>query len=110
MEETTILRVEFPERGIFAFDPNGLDLRIGDYCITEDTDSNVDLGQVVGRLKTQKRKFQRPMRKVLREATEEDRERFEKNARKEIEAREICRRKAEHAVDNEDKQKCRHTC
>lgn len=95
MEEIEILRVRFPERGVFAFDPNGLDLHIDDYCITEDIDDNVDLGQVVGRLKVPSRRFPKPMRKVLREATEEDRKHFEENARREIEAREICRRKIE---------------
>ena len=93
VEDVEIIRVKFPERGTFAFDPDGLDLHIGDYCITEDTDDNVDLGQVVGRFRIQRRKFLRPMRKVLRKATEEDRKRFEDNAREEIEAREICRRK-----------------
>ena len=95
MEEIEILRVKFSGCGVFAFDPNGLDLHIGDYCITENSDDNVELGQVVGKLRIQKRKFPRPMRKVLRVATEEDRKRFEENARKEIEAREICRSKIE---------------
>ena len=93
VEEIEVLRVKIPELGIFAFDPNGSDLHVGDYCITEDADDNEDLGQVVGKLKIQKGKFLRPMRKVLREATEEDRKRFEENALKEVEAREICRTK-----------------
>ena len=93
MEEIEILRVKFPDRGIFAFDPNALDLHIGDYCITEDTDDNVDLGQVVGKCSIQKRKFLRPMRKVLREANEEDKKFFEENALREIEACKICKRK-----------------
>jgi cell fate regulator YaaT (PSP1 superfamily) len=93
VEEMEILRVKFPERGTFAFDPDGLDLHIGEYCITEDSDSNEDLGQVVGKLRIPVRKFRRPLRKVLRVATEEDRENFEKNARMEVEAREICREK-----------------
>ena len=93
MEEIEILKVKFLDRGVFAFDPNGLDLHVDDYCITEDADDNIDLGQVVGRFKIQRQKFLRPMRKVLRKATEEDRRRFEENERREIEAREICRRK-----------------
>ena len=95
VEEIEILRVKFPERGTFAFDSNGLDLHVGDYCVTEDADDNEDLGQVVGKLKIQRQKFLRPMRKVLREATEEDRKRFEENAVREIKAREICRTKIE---------------
>ncbi len=93
MAEIEILRVEFPERGIFAFDPNGLDLNINDYCITEDADDNVELGQVIGKLKLQHQGCARPVRKVLKKATEEDRKRFEENSHKEVEAREICRKK-----------------
>lgn len=93
MEEIEIIRVKFPERGTFAFDPNGLDLHIGDYCITEDADDNEDMGQVVGRLRIQKQRFLRPMRKILREATEEDKRRLKENVRREAEAHEICQRK-----------------
>jgi len=93
VEEIEIIRVKFPERGTFAFDPNGLDLHIGDYCITEDADDNEDMGQVVGRLRIQKQRFLRPMRKILREATEEDKRRLKENVRREAEAHEICQRK-----------------
>ncbi len=95
MEEIEILRVEFPKHGIFTFDSGNLNLHIGDYCVTEDYDDNVDLGQVVGKLKLQKQKSLKPIRKVLRKATEEDRKRFEENARREIEAHGICRKKIE---------------
>jgi cell fate regulator YaaT (PSP1 superfamily) len=90
VEEIEIIRVKFPERGTYAFDPNGLDLHVGDYCITEDYDDNVDLGRVAGRLAIQKRKFSKSVRKVLRKATEEDKKRFEENARREAEAHDIC--------------------
>ncbi len=93
MEEPEILRVEFPERGIFAFDANGLDLKIGDYCITEDVDDNVDLGQVVGKLGCHRQKSMKPARKVIRKATQEDQKRFEENERREEKARDICRAK-----------------
>jgi cell fate regulator YaaT (PSP1 superfamily) len=93
VEEIEILRVNLLGYGIFVFNPNGLDLHIGDYCITEDADDNEDLGQVVGKLKIQRQKFSRPMRRVLRAATEEDRKRFEESVHREIEAREICRGK-----------------
>jgi len=93
VEEIEIIRVKFSEHGIFAFDSDGLDLKIGDYCITEDNDDNVDLGQVVGKLKILRRKYPRPIRKVLKKAEEDDRKRFEENIRKEVEASEICRRK-----------------
>lgn len=92
MEEIEMVRVKFPERGIFTFDPNGLELNIDDYCITEDVDDNVDLGQVVGKLKCQCQST-KLLRKVIRKANEEDKKRFEENERKEIEARDICRRK-----------------
>ena len=93
MEEIEIIRVKFPERGTYTFDPNGLDLHVGDHCITEDYDDNVDLGQVSGRLAIQKRKFTKSVRKVLRKATEEDIKRFEENTRREAEAHDICERK-----------------
>lgn len=93
MEDAEIVRVRFPERGIFAFDPNGVELDIGDYCITEDIDDNLDIGQVAGKLSFQKPKSCMPTQKILRRATEEDIERFEENTRKESEAGEICRRK-----------------
>ena len=93
--EIEILRVKFPERGIFAFDSNGLDLKINDYCITEDADDNVDLGLVVGKLKFQRERPSRPIRKVLKKATEEDRKSFEEDSRKEVETHEICKKKIE---------------
>lgn len=93
LEEMEVVRVEIPRRGTYAFDPNKIDLNIGDYCITEDTDSNLAIGQVVGKLKIQKRKFQRSLRKILRKANEEDKRNFEVNARLEVEARVICRKK-----------------
>ncbi len=93
VEKIEIFRVKFPERGVFAFDPNGLDLRMGDYCFTEGIDDNVDLGQVVGKLKIQKRKFPKPVPKVLKKATAEDRKRFQEKARKEMEACNIGQRK-----------------
>ena len=93
MEEIDILRVRFPERGVFAFYANDLDLSVGDYCVAEDADDSVSLGQVVGKLKLQRQDFPRDLKKVLQKATDEDRKRCEDNARKEVEAREICRRK-----------------
>ena len=93
VEEPKILRVEFPERGIFAFDANGLDLKVGDYCITEDADDNVGLGQVVGSLDCRQQKCRKPARKVMRKATQEDQKRFEENERREAKARDICRAK-----------------
>jgi cell fate regulator YaaT (PSP1 superfamily) len=93
VEEQEMFRVKFPERGIFAFDSNGLELNIGDYCITEDVDDNADLGQVVGKLKFQCQKHSGPVRKIIRKATEEDRKSFEESERKEVQARDICRAK-----------------
>ena len=91
--KTEILRVKFPKRGVFVFDPNGLDLHLGDYCLTEDVDDNEDLGQVVGKLKIERRKFLKPMPRILKKATEEDRRRFQNKTLKEIEACNICQRK-----------------
>lgn len=93
MEEIDLVRVKFPGRGTFAYDPNKLDLNVGDYCITEDIDNNVDFGQVVGKIKIQRRKFFRPIRKIVRKATGQDKEQFDENIRLELEAKEICRRK-----------------
>lgn len=93
VEEIDILRIKLSDYGIFAFDPNGLKLDTGDYCVTEDIDDNVNLGQIIGKLKIQKQRYARPARKVLRKATEEDKKRFEESARREAKAREICRRK-----------------
>ena len=66
MEEIEMIRVKFPERGIFVFDPNGLELNIDDYCITEDVDDNIDLGQVVGKLKCQCKISAESIRKIIR--------------------------------------------
>lgn len=93
MEEIEIVRVKFCEHGIYAFDPNGLDLHIGDYCVTEETDSDVNFGQVVEKLTLQRRKYQKPLRKVLRIAADSDRKAFAESARLESEARAICRKK-----------------
>ena len=93
MEEIEVLRIKFPERGIFTFDPNNLDLKLGDYCVAEDVDDSVSLGKVVGKLRLPRCESQRDMKRVLRKATDDDRKRCEDSARKEIEAREICRGK-----------------
>ena len=93
MEEIEIVRVRLPDRGVFAFDANGLDFEIGDYCIIEDVDDSIELGQIVGRLKIPKAQSQVPLKKIRRLAEESDKARFKEKARKEAEAREICRKK-----------------
>ena len=93
MEEIEVVRIEFPERGVFTFDPNNLDLHLGDYCVAEDLDDCVSLGKVVGKLRIPLCESHRDMKRVLRKATDDDKKRCEDSARKEIEAREICRKK-----------------
>jgi cell fate regulator YaaT (PSP1 superfamily) len=95
VEDIEIIRVKFFGQGVSAFDQNGLDLHIGDYCITEDSDDNENLGMVIGKVRIQKRKSTKPIPKILRKANEEDIRIFEENTRKEAEAHEICKRKIE---------------
>jgi cell fate regulator YaaT (PSP1 superfamily) len=93
VEEIEVFKLRFPERGVFTFDANDMDLHVGDYCIAEDGNNGVSLGQVVGKLKLPVCGSRGDLKKILRKATEEDKKRCEDSARKEKEAREICRKK-----------------
>jgi len=93
LEEIELFRIKFPERGVFTFDANDLDLHVGDYCIAEDVDDSLSLGQVVGKLHLPGNNFHGNIKKVLRRATEEDKKRCEDMERREREARELCREK-----------------
>ncbi len=80
---------------IYYFDPCELDLPQGSFAIVE-TARGVEIGEIAqGRMTVKERDVVRPLRPVLREATEEDLKKDSENREKEASALEICREKIE---------------
>lgn len=95
MEDIEIVRIRIPECGVFSFDAGDLDLHINDFCVVSDLEDadNLSLGQVLCKIQIKRQKFPKSIQKVLRKASDEDVKQFDENARKEIEAYDICREK-----------------
>ncbi|MBD3184234.1 stage 0 sporulation protein [Candidatus Poribacteria bacterium] len=95
VEEISVVRVKIPEQGILVFDSNDLELKIGDYCVTEDKENEefINLGTVKALLKIPKPASQVDIPKIVRLANDDDIRYFQEKKQKEIEAREICRKK-----------------
>ncbi len=94
----TVVGVRFKQAGkVYYFDPQELQLKIGDQVIVE-TARGLEYGEVViAPRKVNKKEVVQPLRPVLRLATEADMEQAKTNRCKEEEAMVICRQKiAEH--------------
>jgi len=95
MEEIEVVQVKCSECGVYTYEPDVLELGIGDYCIVENPydDSDVLIGQVVTKFKISKQKNVKLPSKVVRKATEEDQKTFEELRNREVDAHKICWKK-----------------
>ena len=93
--------IQFQQNGkVFHFDAGDLPVRTGDYVIA-DTERGIDLGQVVlGVRETPEEQLVRPLKKLVRIATQQDIQHGSENRIKENEAFSICQKKiAEHKLE-----------
>ena len=97
----TVIGVRFRGSGkIYFFDPVSLPLRSGSEVIVE-TARGVEMGTCVGPIReVTDDQVPQPLKKVIREATEDDILHVQENRRREKEAMQICREKIEkHGLD-----------
>ena len=92
----SILGVRFKAAGkVYYFDPQGIDANRGDYVVVE-TSRGIEYGEVIHGIKeVEDSVITKPLKGVLRIATEEDTRRFNENKEKEKEAYKICADKIE---------------
>lgn len=98
-----IVGIRFDEVGkIYNFSPAGLEPKLGDYVVVE-TVRGVEVGKVViGPKDIKEEENVAPLKDILRIATEEDLEQYEKNIQDAKDAIPICREKiAKHKLDME---------
>ena len=96
-----IVGVRFKRPGkIYFFDPGDLQINNHDFVIVE-TAQGEEYGEVSIAKRTMKEEnIVKPLKKVIRIATNKDRKNFEENKKKEKEAFEICKKKIkEHKLD-----------
>ena len=86
-----VIGVRFKSGGkTYYFDPQGMDISRGDHVIVE-TSRGMEYGEVViGKRSIDTERFQKPVKSVIRVATEEDTRRYKKNKEFEKEAYKIC--------------------
>ncbi len=97
---TSVIGVRFKEVGkVYYFDPNGLELKVGDNVIVE-TSRGVECGKVaLANRELSDDKVTVPLKKLIRKATEEDLKTVEENRKKEKKAFAICEQKiAQHKL------------
>lgn len=97
----SILGVRFKNAGkIYYFDPQGVDANRGDNVVVE-TSRGIEYGEVIHGIKeVEDSVITKPLKGVLRIATEEDTKRFNENKEKEKEAYKICAQKIdEHGLE-----------
>ena len=89
-----IIGVRFRNVGkVYYFDPQSLDIKLGDHVIVE-TARGVEYGYVVlGPKEVEDSKVVQPLKEVLRIATDKDDAKEEANRKKEKEAYQICQKK-----------------
>lgn len=94
---TTVIGVSFKRAGkMYYFDPNGLEMHVGDQVIVE-TARGMECGDVVTeRREVPDEEVVQPLKAVIRVATDEDRRRIAVNAKKEVEAFEIGQARIAH--------------
>jgi len=92
----TVVGIRFKSAGkIYYFDPDNIPVNVGEYAIVE-TARGIEFGQVVvGPKNVSEDEIIAPLKKVLRVANDEDKEKDEDNKRKEAEAFDICLKKIE---------------
>lgn len=92
----TVVGIRFKKAGkIYYFDPDNIDIKVGDYAIVE-TARGIEFGEVViGPKEVTEEEIIAPLKKVLRVATDEDKIKNEENKAKETQAFDICLKKIE---------------
>ena len=90
----SVIGVRFKDVGkIYYFDPDGIDLQVGDDVIVE-TSRGVECGKVAMASKQiTDDKISKPLKKLIRKATRDDLKIVEENRKKEVEAFKICEEK-----------------
>ncbi len=97
---TCVIGVRFKDVGkVYYFDPNGIELNVGDNVIVE-TSRGVECGKVaLANRELSDDKVTAPLKKLIRKATEEDMKIVEENKEKEKKAFAICEQKiAQHKL------------
>ena len=91
---TCVIGVRFKEVGkVYYFDPNGIELKLGDNVIVE-TSRGVECGKVaMANRELSDDKVTSPLKKLIRKATDEDLKKVEENHKKEQRAFGICEQK-----------------
>ncbi len=95
-----VVGVRFKPAGkIYYFDGQDIELKVGDKVIVE-TARGIEYGEVViGKREVDEGQLVLPLKRVIRRATEQDREQAEDNRRREVEAFAICEAKIkEHGL------------
>lgn len=98
---TEVIGVRFKDTGkMYYFDPSSLKFEKGQMVVVE-TARGLECGTVcISNTDVPEDKIVKPLRKIIRVATDEDVKRAEENGRKEKEAFDICAKKiAEHKLD-----------
>jgi cell fate regulator YaaT (PSP1 superfamily) len=98
---TEVIGIRFKSVGkVYFFDPQDIKFSLGDHVIVE-TARGIECGEVVmGNHLVDDDKIVKPLKSVIRAATEEDMEHVADNSRKEKEAFRICLKKiAEHKLE-----------
>lgn len=96
-----VVGIRFKKAGkIYYFDPNGQDVKKGDYIIVE-TARGIEFGEcVIGKRNISEEEIIAPLKTVLRVATEEDKVKHKDNKDKEKDAFTICEKKiVEHGLN-----------
>ena len=90
----TVVGVRFKPAGkIYYFDPGELTLELGDYVIVE-TARGLEYGEIASAPEeVSKKSVVQPLKKVIRTADEQDRQKHEENLQKKQDALEICQKK-----------------
>lgn len=97
----TIIGVRFKKPGkIYFFDPDGIKIDKGNFVIVE-TSMGKEFGEVVIANRTiPDEKLEKPLKKIIRVATNKDKKQHEENKQKEKEALKICEKKIkEHKLN-----------
>lgn len=98
---TEVIGVRFKKVGkIYYFDPNGVQLPLGEKVIVE-TARGIECGEIaIPNRMVNDDTVVKPLKTVIRVATDEDRQRVAENAEKEIKAFKLCSEKiAKHKLD-----------
>ncbi len=96
-----IIGVRFKKPGkIYFFDPNGNNIEKGSFVIVE-TSMGKEFGEVVVPNRTiPDEKLEKPLKKIIRVATNKDKKQYEENKKKEQEALKVCEKKIkEHKLN-----------